>query len=105
MSACIPSATISVKEAVLAPKPMVVTPLLHRGGLSFTSARDHRSHVLTTYTQNAISGTQTTIPLRIAAMASFIRDCNRRSNAEIIADGMDRYNVTPVLVCPSKSQL
>ena len=52
------TATISVKEAVLAPKPIVAMRLLHRGGLSFTSARDQRSHVLTMCTQNAIRSPQ-----------------------------------------------
>src|SRR2546423_15350653 len=77
MSACTPTATISVKEAVLAPKPIVLMPLLQRGGLSFTSARDQRSHVLTMYAQNAIRSAQTTILPRISPMMSRIRDCNR----------------------------
>jgi hypothetical protein len=105
MIACTPSTTIRVKEAVLAPKPTVAMPLLHRGGLSLASERDHRNHVLTMYTQNAISGPQTTIPPRIAAMRSFIKNCNPMPNEEIMANEMGRYKVTPVLVSPEKTQL
>jgi hypothetical protein len=103
MIACTPSTTIRVKETVLAPKPTAAMPLLQRGGLSLASERDQRSHVLTMYTQNAISGPQTTIPPRMAAMRSFIRNCNPILK-KIVADEMGRHKVTSVLVSRSKTQ-
>ncbi|HWZ81073.1 MAG TPA: hypothetical protein VNW47_00530 [Terriglobales bacterium] len=55
---------------MLAPKPIVAIPLRHRGGLSFTAARDQRSQVLAMYTQNAIKRAQTMIsPRRLVVMS------------------------------------
>ena len=103
MSACTPSATISVKEAVLAPKPIVAMPLRHRGGLSLTAARDQCSQVLTMYTQNAMRSPQTTIPPRILAVMFRISDCNPVPNTEIMADRMVRHNITLVLASSGKT--
>src|SRR5215470_19883623 len=78
MRACTPSATINVNEAVLAPKPTIAVTLLHRGGLSLSSARDQRSHVLAVYTETAIKSPQTTI--------APITDWNLMENAKIMPD-------------------
>lgn len=57
------------------------------------------------YTQNAISSPQMTIPPRILATMSRIRDYNPIPDAEIIADRMARYNCTHVLASSGETHL